>query len=104
MAVNVSAVLSAYQKTGGVLDEAGAAASAPATGGPSFADALKSFAGDAITSLHKGEAASISAATGKANLADVVTAIDNAEVVLDEVVAIRDKVISAYQTITSSAI
>ena len=70
----------------------------------SFADALKGFAGNAISSLHSGEKAAVAAASGKADFASVAAAIDNAEVVLDEVTAVRDKVIAAYQAITSSAI
>jgi len=104
MVMNVAGVLSAYKKTGGMMDDASAASSAPSSGGGSFADALKNFAGDALSSLHSGEKAATAAATGKADLATVATAIDNAEVVLDEVVAIRDKVIGAYQAIASSAI
>lgn len=105
MVVNVGDVLSVYKKTGGLIDDAGSSAAPASTGGGvSFADTLKNFTGDAIASLHEGEKASISAVSGKADMASVATAIDNAEVVLDEVVAIRDKVIAAYQAITSSAI
>ena len=105
MVVNIAGILSAYQKTGGMMEDAGAASSsAPTSGAGSFADTLKNFAGNAISSLHDGEKASMAAASGKADLASVATAIDNAEVMLDEVVAIRDKVIAAYQSISSSAI
>ncbi len=106
MVVNVADVLSVYKKTGGIIDDAGASTGGPSSsaGGGSFADALQSFAGDAVSSLKGGEKAAYSVATGKSDLASVVTAIDNAEVVLDEVTTIRDKVISAYQAITSSAI
>lgn len=67
--------------------------------GSSFGDMLKSAADDAIGSLKEGEAASIRAATGKADINDVVTAMSNAEVTLQTVTAIRDRVISAYQSI-----
>ena len=43
-------------------------------------------------------------ATGKADLASVVTAVENAGLMLQTVVSIRDKVISAYQSITQTAI
>jgi flagellar hook-basal body complex protein FliE len=102
MVINVSDVTSLYKKTGGIIDDAGADSSPSGAG--SFADALKGFAGNAIDSLKEGEKAATSAATGKTDLASVVTAIDNAEVVLTEVTTIRDKVISAYQAITSGAI
>ena len=105
MVIDVGSVLSAYSKTGGIIDSAGDSASPVSTGGAgSFADALKSYAGDTVSSLQAGEKAATSAVSGKTDLASVVTAIDNAEVVLDEVVAIRDKVIAAYQSISSGAI
>ncbi len=103
MVMNVGDVLTAYKKTGGMIDTAGADSS-PAAGGGDFASALKGFMGDTVDSLHQGETAATQAVSGKADLASVVSAIDNAEVMLDEVVAIRDKVIAAYQSITSSAI
>ena len=37
--------------------------------------------------------------TGKVDLADLVTAVSNAELSLNTVIAIRDKVIGAYQDI-----
>jgi flagellar hook-basal body complex protein FliE len=104
MVLNVSDVLSVYKKTGGIIDSADSASTPAAGGGASFADTLKSFAGETISSLHEGEKAATTAVSGKADLASVVTAIDNAEVRLTEIVAIRDKVISAYQSITSGAI
>ena len=104
MVVNVGDVLSVYKKTGGIIDDAAAGSAPSSGGGVSFADTLKNFTSDAIGSLQEGEKASIASVSGKADMASVATAIDNAEVVLDEVVAIRDKVIAAYQSISSSAI
>jgi len=105
MVMNVGDVLSVYKKTGGLIDDAGSSASPASGGGVSFADTLKNFAGDTVASLHAGENASIASVSGnKADMANVATAIDHAEVVLEEVVAIRDKVIAAYQTIAGTAI
>ena len=42
---------------------------------------------------------SAQAAIGKADLTDVVTAVTNAEMTLQTVTAVRDKVVSAYQEI-----
>ena len=106
MVANISDILSAYKKTGGIMDDAGSGMSnAPVSGAGTFADALSSFAGDAVGTIHEGEKAAMASASGvKTDLASVATAISKAEIVLDEVVAIRDKVISAYQAITSGAI
>ena len=38
-------------------------------------------------------------ATGKANMVDVVTAVAETEVAIDAMVAVRDKVIAAYEDI-----
>lgn len=103
MVINVGDALSAYKKAGNPLDDA-ASTTPAAAGGESFSDALKGFMGDSINSLREGEKAAVGAVSGKVDMASVVTAIDNAEIVLTEVTAIRDKVISAYQSITSGAI
>lgn len=45
------------------------------------------------------ETAMVQAATGRADLVDVVTAVAAAEATLETVVAVRDEVIKAYQDI-----
>lgn len=67
--------------------------------GASFGDALEDVAKEAIGSLQKGETMSALAAVGKADLTDVVQAVSNAEVTLQTVTAVRDKVLNAYQEI-----
>ena len=67
--------------------------------GGGFAELLKQAADGAIGSLQQGEAASIKAMNGKADIAEVVTAVTNAEVSLQTVTAVRDRVIQAYQDI-----
>ena len=107
MTVNVSDVLSIYKKTGGIIDDAGSAASplSSSSGGASFGDVLKSFGTDAVSTLHAGEEAAMGQISGtKTDLAGVASAISKAEIVLDEITAVRDKVIAAYQSISSSQI
>lgn len=55
--------------------------------------------GSAVETGYKGESTSILGLTGKASITDVVNAVNNAETTLKTVVAIRDKVINAYQDI-----
>lgn len=69
------------------------------TEGPSFGDMLKDAAEGAISTLHQGEQMTAKGVVGKADLADVVNAVTNAEVTLQAVVNVRDRVISAYQEI-----
>jgi len=64
--------------------------------GQSFANLVENASDQAMQSLQAGEKASIQAMSGKADLADVVTAVSNAEVTLQTVVAVRDRVVSAY--------
>lgn len=83
-------------------DEA-AASGGGATG--SVADTFSQLMNDAITTQKNAEALQMSAITdGKAPMEDVVTAIAAAEISLSTVVAIRDRVIQAYQSIISMAI
>ncbi|HWP26063.1 MAG TPA: flagellar hook-basal body complex protein FliE [Xanthobacteraceae bacterium] len=67
--------------------------------------------GESFSSLLKGALAAVNEAgqnadrqaqamaTGKANIVDVVTAVAESEVAIDAVVAVRDKVIQAYEEI-----
>lgn len=76
-------------------------ASAPmdAPKGPSFGDLMKTAAQESLNVMKAGEAASAKAVTGEATLQDVVGAITQAELTLETVVAVRDRLISAYQEI-----
>jgi flagellar hook-basal body complex protein FliE len=66
---------------------------------PSFRELLAQTATDAVNASRVGEAISVQAASGKVDLQDVVEAVNAAEISLQTVVAIRDRVISAYQEI-----
>jgi len=103
MVMNIADALAAYRQSGGVAAK-GSGSVADMTGGESFADTLKGFANDAVGALKEGEKAATAGATGKADIASVVTAINNAEMMLQTVVTIRDKVISAYQSIVQESI
>lgn len=67
--------------------------------GVSFGDVLEDAAKDAIGTMKKSENMSALATVGKADLTDVVQAVTNAEVTLQTVTAVRDKVLNAYQEI-----
>lgn len=64
-----------------------------------FSDLLKAAVQEATAVAYKGERASIAAAAGKADVNEVITAMAEAEVTLQAVTTVRDKVISAYQEI-----
>lgn len=92
----------AYAQALGNLGTLGAGEKGPAgaSSGPSgFAQVLGGVLENAVEAGRTSEAAAVKAAAGKADVADVVTAINNAELALETVVAVRDRVISAYQEI-----
>jgi flagellar hook-basal body complex protein FliE len=102
MVLNIADALSAYRQSGGTA--VGAESAAGESGAGNFADTLKGFAKDTMNSLEGGEKAATASATGKADLTTIVTAIGKAEMMLQTVVTIRDKVIAAYQDISKTAI
>jgi flagellar hook-basal body complex protein FliE len=104
MVANISNAIAAYANAGRIAAPGGASASTGAAGGGSFADMLKQAAGDATDSLRQGEAASMEAVSGKVDLTKVTQAVNNAEVTLQAVIAVRDRVISAYQDISKMPI
>jgi len=73
-------------------------------GGTGFAQLVNDALGSTKEALQSGEKLSLDAVTGKADLNQVVTAVTNADMALQTVVAVRDKVISAYQDIIKMSI
>lgn len=71
---------------------------------PEFSELLGDAMGKARKAEYTGEAMSAKAIAGKAELHELVTAVTNAELTLQTVVAVRDKVIAAYQDITKMPI
>lgn len=98
MVSNIGSALSAYGKVAAATAKPGMEARV-ASPGKSFADMLGDVAKDAKMSGVAAEKLSIGAVAGKADINEVVAAVANAEVTLQTVVAVRDKVISAYQDI-----
>ena len=92
------AAINAYAqaaKMGGVGGAEGVAA-AP---GASFGDMLSNVLNEAATTGQAAEAKAGALMQGKGDIVDVVTAVNAAELSLQTVVAIRDRVISAYQEV-----
>jgi len=72
---------------------------AKAAPGSDFASVLKDAAKSAVGTMKQGEVASAAGIAGKADIRDVVAAVTNAELTLETVVNVRDKVINAYNEI-----
>jgi flagellar hook-basal body complex protein FliE len=77
--------------------QAGAAPAAEAGGG--FAAALQQAAQQTVDTMHQADAASEAGIMGTASATDVVLAVARAELALQTTVAIRDRVVQAYQDV-----
>jgi len=71
----------------------------PAAPGTDFASVLKDAAKNSIATMKTAEAGTAAAIAGKADIREVVAAVTNAELTLETVVNVRDKVINAYNDI-----
>ena len=103
MAIPASVALNAYAsaaQSGSVSQGAGAAKSALGGGDESSSgNALQNVMDGMMEASRKGEAEMAGAVSNQGNLVDVVTAVSEAEATVQTVVAIRDKVVTAYQEI-----
>jgi flagellar hook-basal body complex protein FliE len=71
----------------------------PAGDGGGFAGALKSAMGAVVDSVRESEKATVAGIAGKSGLAEVVNAVNNADVALQTALAVRDRMVNAYQEI-----
>jgi len=95
----ISNALAAYANAAKALANGDAAGSTSAPAGDTFSDLLKKAGTESIKAGDTSEKQSLMATAGKANVTDVVEAVSSAEVTLQAVTAVRDKVVSAYQEI-----
>ena len=102
MSVPFNAVSAAYNNASKLIQEQGKA-SANALGqgaqGPDFGKLLTDQLQGVMDAGKKSDQLSLDMVNGKANVVDVVTAISQTELAMESMVAVRDKVISAYQEI-----
>lgn len=98
MAINIAGAAAAYSRQASVV---GASPMEARSKDPaqSFADLLGDAVAGAIDAGRQGEKLSTEAIAGKADLQEVVIAVTNAEVTLQTALAIRDRVVQAYQDI-----
>ncbi len=104
MAIPAAAV-AAYNAAAQMGAPAASSAITPANvPGGNFSDFLSGALKDSISTMRQGEHAATQQIEGKANLVDVVQSVNAAEITLDTVVAVRDKVVAAYQSIMNMPI
>lgn len=97
MSIDTIQGLGAYQRTLGRAVER--APSREADTQVSFASLVQDMVSNAGQATRNAETASLQAVAGKATLVDVVTSVSAAETQLQTLVAVRDRVVSAYQEI-----
>lgn len=100
-ATKFGAAMNAYKnatKMGGMptpeLDSGAASASKPG-----FDDLLTESLSTAKNSAYKTESISAKSLVGEAEMHELVTSVTNADLTLNTVVAVRDRIINAYQDI-----
>jgi flagellar hook-basal body complex protein FliE len=67
--------------------------------GPSFSELLHNAVGSVTETGRRADVQTQQLATGRANIVDVVTAVAETEVTVETLVAVRDRMISAYDEI-----
>jgi flagellar hook-basal body complex protein FliE len=95
MATPIAGAIAAYANAA----KSTGAGIAPREQGGGFGDLLKQSLESSFNAVKEGETQSMKALDGKADIGTVVNAVSNAELTLQTVTAVRDRVISAYQTI-----
>lgn len=97
----------AYLNTVRNLQNAGAGGASSdneAGSGSVFGDLVKTGLQSAIDSQHQSEKISAQAVVGQADMTQVLQAVNDAEVALNTVLALRDKVVQAYNEILRTPI
>lgn len=103
--VNALAAANAYRNQLKMMQDAPTDAGMPEAGKPSFAGMVENALQDAARTQGTSEALQMSSLTGgKVDLSDLVTAVANAELSLNTVIAVRDRVINAYNDIIKMSI
>lgn len=101
---DVLSAVNAYRNQMKMMQNAGASSDEDVNQ-PSFSSMVEKALGTTVDAVQAGEATEMAAlTTGKVELSDLVTAVANAELSLNTVVAVRDRVINAYNDIIRMAI
>jgi len=100
MAIDFSTAVNAYRQAAGAVNSGKSAAPvAEERSENSFAAMVTDSLQQAVKGGHQAEVLSMKQIAGEADLKDVIAAVANAEQTLETVVAVRDKVLAAYQDI-----
>jgi flagellar hook-basal body complex protein FliE len=97
MTAALSDAISAYKTASRAISHGGESRESASSG--EFSAMVKNAVGQSVETMKHAEQMSMKAVAGQADLHEVVTAVTAAEVTLETVVAVRDKVIAAYNEI-----
>jgi flagellar hook-basal body complex protein FliE len=89
----------AYAATQGLLTTPSKPGAAQGATGLDFSSLIQGAVNSVAQSGKAAEAQAMAAAGGKADIVDVVTAVAESEAALETLVAVRDRVIAAYEEI-----
>ncbi|MEE8231241.1 MAG: flagellar hook-basal body complex protein FliE [Qipengyuania citrea] len=98
MAINPANAASAYMKVASQGIES-ATNTATESGRGEFTELFKDVLADVSQTMQRSEEISLKAVFGEAQMTDVIAAVTAAEVTLQTVVEVRDKLVQAYQQI-----
>jgi len=101
MTANIADALAAYA---GAASRSGPGMEPRESAGSGFAEMLKDAVSETVAKGREADALSAAAIDGKAGVVEVVTAVAEAEVALQTMVTVRDRVVQAYQDIISMPI
>ncbi len=100
MAIEMISGVSAYQRAAATTMQPAVSGGASASDvGADFGGMVQSIVADTAAKLQTAETASARQVAGQGDLIDVVTAIGAAETALNTVVAVRDRMVGAYNEI-----
>jgi len=97
MSINTAQAATAYARA--AATPIGDATGTVTAGGTGFADLVSRALDGAVAAGRESDRLTVKAIANQADLNEVVTAVSSAELTLQTVVAVRDRVIQAYQDI-----
>ena len=102
MSMPFNAATAAYGQAQNLISQAGKSQPTPVdtqAAGPNFGELVAQNLQSVVEAGKVSDQTSLDMVNGKANVVDAVTAISQTEVAIESMVAVRDRVISAYEEI-----
>jgi len=93
------AAASAYARLAQLTNPGSGLSPGEASAGPSFDALVKDALATAVDAGRRSDTQTAAAASGKANMVELVTAVAESETAITTLVSLRDRVIQAYQQI-----